>query len=100
MCRPLRSVALLRFSKMYVPDIGRCASFLVLQYFLLTRIVLVPQRPLWRVRDTGAHCLVSASASGIFGARVGGLRDHLLDLLQAAMQIILEEMIIVSDIED
>lgn len=66
---------------MYVPDVGRRARFLVLQYFLLTRIVLVPQRPLRRARDTGTHCLMSASATGAIGAHVGGLRDHLLYLL-------------------
>lgn len=80
-CRPLWSVPLLRFSKMYVSDVGWRARFLVLQYFLLTCIVLVPQRPLRRARNTGAHCLVSVSATGIIGAFVGGLWDHLLYLL-------------------
>lgn len=80
-CRPLRSVPLLRFSKMYIPDVGRRARFLVLQYFLLTCIVLVPQRPLRRARNTGTHCRVSVSATGIIGVYVGGLRDHLLYLL-------------------
>lgn len=68
-------------SEMYIPHVGGCASFLMFHYLVLAR-VLFPQRPLGCARAVRRGHLMSAAASR--------LRHHLLDLLQAALQIVLK----------
>lgn len=75
---------------MDVSDIGWRAGLLVLEYLLLTRVTLVPQRPLRRGQHAGAHRLVHGFAPGLFDTHVS-LRDHLLNLLEASLQIILKQ---------
>lgn len=76
-----------RLSKMDVPHIGRRARLLVFQDLLLAGY-LVPQRPLRRARKRWSGHLMAVPA-GTVGTHC--FRYHLFDLLQATLQVVLEE---------
>lgn len=76
-----------RLSKMNVPHIGRRARLLVFQDLLLAGY-LVPQRPLRRARKRRSGHLMAVPA-GTVGTHC--FRYHLFDLLQATLQVVLEE---------